>query len=185
MIAVLIAVCEIGFWVTLVAGLIARYLLRRPKLGAALLIAAPAIDLFLLICVAVDLFNGGTASWQHGLAAIYIAFSVAYGPQIVAWADIRFVHRFAGGPAPQRLSGTAYTLKCWKDVLRTLLMAAIASGISGGLIVLVDDTERTRELTTNFRIVGIILVVDVLWAVSYTIWPKKDRAEPRTPASLS
>jgi hypothetical protein len=185
MIAAMIGICEIAFWVALLAGLGARYLLRRPRLSTALLVAAPTIDLILLIFVAVDLLNGGTASWQHGLAAIYIAFSVAYGPQIVAWADVRFAHRFAGGPAPQPLAGAAYALKCWKDVLRSLIMAAIASAISGGLIVLVNDSERTHALVTNFQIVGIILVVDFLWAVSYTIWPKKARPERRTRASLS
>lgn len=55
MILGLIVACEIAFWVAIVAGLSVRYLLRRPKIGAALLLAAPVIDVVLLILVASDL----------------------------------------------------------------------------------------------------------------------------------
>lgn len=173
MILALIVACEVSFWVAILAGLAVRYVLRRPKLGAALLIAAPVIDLVLLVLVAVDLLRGGTASWEHGVAAIYIGFSVAFGHQIIAWADARFAHRFAGAPRPAPLTGRAYTVKCWKDVGRTVLMSVIAGGISGGLILLVGDPERTGELAINFRVLGIILAIDLIWAISYTIWPKK------------
>lgn len=183
MILALIVACEIGFWAAIVAGLSARYLLRRPRLGAALLIAAPVIDVVLLVLVSIDLLGGGTASWEHGLAAIYIGFSVAFGHPIIAWADARFAHRFAGGPMPEQLTGARYTMKCWKDVLRTLLMAAIAGAISGALILLVGDPERTGELAINFRILGIILAIDLIWAISYTIWPKKEIHQPQ-PASV-
>ncbi len=182
MILTLVIACEIAFWVMILAGLGARYLLRRPRLGAALLIAAPVIDVVLLVLVALDLLRGGTASWQHGLAAVYLGFSVAFGRRIIAWTDIRFAHRFAGGPPPQRLTGARYTAKCWQDVLRTLLMAAIAGGIAGGLILLVDDPDRTGELTFAFRILGVALTVDVLWAIGYTLWPRK---EPPPPATAS
>ncbi|GAB2455186.1 hypothetical protein [Xylanimonas ulmi] len=173
MILTAILACEVGFWVAIVAGLTARYVLRRPRLGAGLLISAPALDVVLLALVAVDLARGGAASWQHGLAAIYIGVSGAYGRPMVAWVDVRFAHRFAGGPPPQRLSGARHTAKCWRDVGRTIVMGAIASAISGGLIWWVDDASRTAELTVNFRIVGLILAIDTLWALSYTIWPKQ------------
>ena len=176
MILALILACEIAFWAAILLGLAARYLLRRPKLGAGLLIAAPAIDVVLLALVAIDLLGGGTASWEHGLAAIYIGFSVAFGHQIISWADAHFAHRFAGGPKPRALAGRQYALKCWKDAGRTLLMSVIAAAISLGLVVLVNDAQRTGELLVNFRILGIILLVDVLWAASYTVWPKKPAA---------
>jgi uncharacterized membrane protein len=107
-----IVACEIAFWVAILGGLITRYLLRRPRAGAAMLVAAPVIDVVLLAVVTVDLLGGGTASWHHGLAAIYIGFSVAYGHRMIAWADVRFTHRFVGGPAPERLSGRRYTARC-------------------------------------------------------------------------
>lgn len=173
MILLAIVVCEVAFWVAILAGLAARYLLRRPRLGGALLILAPVIDAILLALVAVDLLGGGTASWHHGLAAVYIGVSVAYGKRMVAWADAHFQHRFAGGPAPERLTGTRYTIKCWRDVLLTGLAVAIAAVTLGAIIFLVNDAERTAALSDFFRILGIIFAIDFLWALSYTIWPKK------------
>ena len=173
MILVAIVVCEVAFWVAIIAGLAARYLLRRPRLGGALLILAPVIDAVLLALVAVDLLGGGTASWQHGLAAIYIGVSIAYGKRMVAWADGHFHHRFAGGPAPTRVTGSRYTVKCWRDVVLTALAVVIAGATLGAIILLVNDAERTAALAGFFRILGIIFAIDFLWAVSYTIWPKK------------
>lgn len=177
MILIAIVACEIGFWVAILAGLVSRYLLRRPRLGAGLLMLAPVIDVVLLVLVAVDLLGGGTASWQHGLAALYIGISIAYGKRMVAWADTRFQYRFAGGPPPERLSGTRYTLKCWGDVLRTLLAVALAATLLGAMIFVVNDPSRTESLAGYFRILGIILAVDVVWAVSYTVWPRKPRGQ--------
>lgn len=173
MILVAIVVCEIAFWVAILSGLTARYLLRRPRLGAVLLVLAPIIDAVLLTLVAIDLLGGGTASWHHGLAAVYIGVSVAYGKRMVDWADIRFKHRFAGGPAPVQLSGFAYTAKCWRDVLLTTLAVTIAAAILGVIILLVADSERTQALLDYFPILAIIFGIDFIWAVSYTIWPKK------------
>ena len=173
MILAAIVLCEVAFWVAIVAGLVARYLLRRPRLGAALLILAPVIDVVLLVLVAVDLLGGGTASWQHGVAAIYVGISVAYGTRMVAWADARFQHRFAGGPAPERLTGARYTAKCWRDVLLTGLAVIIAAAILGAIILLVNDAERTAALSGFFGILGIIFAVDFVWALSYTIWPRR------------
>jgi len=183
MILAAIVVCEVLFWVAILGGLAARYLLRRARFGAALLILAPVIDAVLLALVAVDLLGGATASWQHGLAAIYVGISVAYGKRMVAWADVRFAHRFAGGPAPERLTGMRYTLKCWRDVLLTALAVGIAAAILGFIILLVNDAERTAALSGYFGILGIILAIDLVWALSYTVWPKRS-AEPVQGAAL-
>ena len=183
MILAAIVVCEVLFWVAILGGLAARYLLRRARLGAALLILAPVIDAVLLALVAADLLGGATASWQHGLAAIYVGISVAYGKRMVAWADVRFAHRFAGGPAPERLTGMRYTLKCWRDVLLTTLAVGIAAAILGSIILLVNDAERTAALSGYFGILGIILAIDLVWALSYTVWPKRS-AEPAQGAAL-
>ena len=176
MVLAAIIACEVGFWVAVLGGLAARYLARRPRLGAALLIAAPLIDLLLLILVTVDLLNGSTASWHHGLAALYIGVSVAYGHRMIAWADARFAHRFDGGAAPVRLDGAAYTAACWRDVGRTLLAAVIAGGLLAGLIVVVGEPARTAELESFFPLLGLIVGIDLLWAVSYTLWPRRPAA---------
>ncbi len=36
-----ILICEVGFWVFVGAGLLARYLLGRPRLGVLLLLGSP------------------------------------------------------------------------------------------------------------------------------------------------
>ncbi|MFF1574581.1 hypothetical protein ACFVWR_17710 [Leifsonia sp. NPDC058292] len=180
MVLAAIVACEVAFWVVILAGLVARYRLHRPRLSVWLFFCAPLIDAVLLVLVAIDLLGGGTASWQHALAAVYIGASVAYGRRMVAWADVRFAHRFAGGPKPERLSGAAYTRKCWRDVLLTTLMVAIAGAIIAGLILLIGDPARTAALSGFFGVLGIVFAADLLWAVSYTIWPKKPVAQSQS-----
>lgn len=99
LVGVIIA-CEIGFWVVLLAGLATRYVLRRPWTGAVLLLCVPLVDLVLLWATVLDLRQGAVADWSHGLAAVYLGFSVAFGHDIIRRADQRFAHRFAGGPVP-------------------------------------------------------------------------------------
>ena len=168
---VLIA-CEIGFWLVIVLGLFTRYLFKARTLGLILLALAPVIDLVLVVTTAVHLRSGAEAEWAHGLAAVYVGFSVAYGHQMIRWADIRFAHRFADGPAPIRLSGSDYTLACWKDVARTLLGAAISALVLVGLVWLVGNATQTAALEGWYRILLVFCGVELLWAVSYTIWPR-------------
>ena len=129
MIVGVIVACEIAFWVFVAAGLGARYVLRRERLGMGLLIAAPAADLVLLSVTAFDLGRGGHATFAHGLAAAYLGFSVAYGHRLIAWADRRAAHLRDGTPLPARPFGREYTRQCWADVPRTLLALAVTAGI--------------------------------------------------------
>lgn len=96
---------------------------------------------------------------------------------MIAWADTKFAQRFRGASPRPKPTGLAYTIACWKDAARTLLACAIGAAILGLLILVVGAPERTEELQSFFPLLGLILGIDVLWAVSYTIWPKK-RAEP-------
>jgi hypothetical protein len=168
-----IVACEIGFWVAIVAGLAVRYLLRRRRLGAALLVCAPLLDLVLLAATAVHLRSGAEASWEHSLAALYVGFSVAYGHRLIHWADLRFAHRFAGGPAPDKPYGAAYTRLCWGGVARTALAAVIAATVIGLLVLVVGDADRTAPLLDTFPLLALITGLDLLWAISYTVWPRR------------
>jgi hypothetical protein len=49
MLLAIIAGCEVGFWVILLAGLTARYLLGLRRMGEALLVCVPLVDLVLLV----------------------------------------------------------------------------------------------------------------------------------------
>ncbi|MFG2100732.1 hypothetical protein ACGFJ5_09015 [Micromonospora echinaurantiaca] len=169
MLVAVIVACEVGFWVVLGAGLLARYPLRRPRLGAALLVCVPLVDLVLLAATAVDLRRGATADVTHGLAAAYLGFSVAFGHSMVRWADQRFAHRFAGGPPPVKppRAGWARTRYEWREWGKGLAGWAIACGLLGAAILWVDDAERTRELA-NW--IGKLTLAIVIWLVAFPLW---------------
>jgi len=172
LIAVIVA-CEVGFWVAVVGGLALRYVARRPGAGALVLALAPVIDAVLLAVAALDLAQGGRADWMHGLAALYIGVSLAYGKRMVAWADARFAHRRDGRPLPARPTGWAYTRACWADVLRTLLAVAIAAAVVGAFLLAFGTGARTEALVGWLPVLGVVLGIELLWAVSYTVWPRR------------
>jgi hypothetical protein len=180
MLVAIIVGAEIAFWVVLVAGLVARYLLGRRALGAVLLAAAPAIDLVLLTASVIDLANGATAGVEHGLAAAYIGFSVAFGHSVIRWADARFAHRFAEGPPPPKppRHGRARALHEWREFRKAALAWAIACGLLLAAIAIVGDAARTEALQWWLvRLTG-VLAIWSLWPITYTLWP----ARPKTPA---
>ncbi len=165
--------CEIGFWVLIVAGLVLRYLLGKQRAGLVLLALTPLVDLILLVATVVDLRAGATAGIVHGLAAVYLGMSIAYGHKMIAWADARFAYSFAGGRRPVQYYGARYAKECWKDVVRTIVAVLIAAGLLQLLTLLVGDPSKTEALTGLYPILGIVLMIDLIWAVGYTLWPKK------------
>lgn len=100
MLLAVIAACEIGFWVLLAAGMITRYGFRLPRLGMALLMAVPLVDVVMLVASVIDIRQGGEPSFKHSLAAIFIGVSVGFGHQTLKWADGWAAYRFAGAPRP-------------------------------------------------------------------------------------
>jgi hypothetical protein len=177
MLAALIVATEIAFWVLLLSGLTARYLLRRPRLGAVLLIATPLVDVVLLAATIADLRGGATAAFTHSLAAVYIGVSVAYGHAIIRWADVRFAHRFAGGPAPVRAprSGRAHAAHERRGWLRHLLAWAVGGGLLLAGVAVVGDAERTEALLQTARVWTLVLAIDFLVSYSYTLFPRAPR----------
>jgi hypothetical protein len=175
MIGVLIIACEIGFWAFVAAGLFCRYILKAKQLGAILLICTPLIDLVLLAATAIDLRNGATANFFHGLAAVYIGVSVAFGRRMIRWADERFAHRFAGGPKPSTKPkyGKEHARHERQMWYFHLLAWGIGCALLGGLIWIVGDFSRTSELAVMVLRWSIILLIDFLWSFSYSIWPRK------------
>ncbi|QKW52455.1 hypothetical protein [Streptomyces buecherae] len=180
MIVTMIVIAEVGFWVLLVGGLSVRYLLRRPRAGAAILMCEPVLELALLVATVIDLRDGATASTRHGLAAMYIGFSVAYGHYTMTWADRHFAYRFAGGPKPAKPPkyGMARATHEWKMWLRTALGAGIAAGLLQLAVWFVDDPDRTASLRDMQAPMGMVVGIWLLVALSYTLWPKKDPAGP-------
>ena len=112
LIGLLIIACEIGFWVFVIAGLVARYLLKKKTLGLVFLFCTPLIDLLLLIFTLFDLKNGATADMFHGLAAIYIGASISWGRQMIQW---RTGNLSTDLPAGKNRSNANYTEKNWQE----------------------------------------------------------------------
>jgi hypothetical protein len=175
MLIALIIAAEIAFWLTLFSGLAARYLLRRPRLGMALLVATPLIDLALLVATTIDLRRGGEAALPHALAAVYIGVSVAWGERMVRWADVRFADRFAGGPAPVRppRKGRLHAARERREWLRHLVAWAIGTALVGLGVLVVGDPDRTRALVSVAVLWTLVLTIDFLISFSYTLWPRR------------
>lgn len=172
MIAVIIG-CEIGFWILLAAGLIARYPLRLPRLGWVLLASTPVVDLVLLVASVIDLRNGSTPSIVHAIAAIYIGISIAFGRRTIAWADAWFAHRYAGGPRPDRPArhGAARAARERAGWYRHLLAFAIGGGLLLAAAAMVD-TEAARAMFHGVaRVWLMVLGIDAVISFSYTLWP--------------
>lgn len=126
---------EIAFWVFLVAGLAARYLVRARRASSMLLLCVPLVDVVLVAASAADVATGAPPGLVHGLAALYLGFTVAFGHSIVRWADVRFAHRFAGGPAPEPKprGGPARTRYEWREFAKMALAWVVTLGVAAVL----------------------------------------------------
>ncbi|WP_042142318.1 hypothetical protein [Paucisalibacillus sp. EB02] len=175
MIGWLIIACEIGFWVFVIAGLFSRYILKNKQLSNVLLICTPIVDIVLLIVTFIDLKNGAVASTIHGIAAIYIGVSIAFGHQMIAWADKQFSYYFAGGEKP--VGGKKYGAEHAKlervGWFRHFLAWVMGSLTLIGIIILIDNTDQTEALIGTLKLWSLILVVDFVISFSYTIFPRK------------
>ncbi|MDX3570342.1 hypothetical protein [Streptomyces sp. ID05-47C] len=195
MIVWLIAACEIGFWVLLALGLAVRYLLRWRRTSVVLLLCEPVLELVLFVVTAVDLRNGAEPGWEHGLAALYIGYTVAFGHYTIRWLDGHAAHRLGGAPPPPRPPryGRARALHEAKLWLRALFGGAVAVALLQCAVWYVGDSGDVSSLRsfqgTALRVVGIYGLI----ALSYTVWPRKAPAgagteedvpgEDRTPST--
>ncbi|MFF5423002.1 MULTISPECIES: hypothetical protein [unclassified Streptomyces] len=175
MIVTLIVVCEVGFWVLLAAGLSARYLLRKPRLGMALLLCEPLLEVLLLVVTAVDLKNGAEPSWRHGLAAIYIGYTVGHGHRTVKWLDGHAAHRLGGGPPPPKppqygMERARHEGRIW---LGSVVAASVAAGLLLAAVWYVGDAGDTSKLEASIAGVWRAAGIHGLIALSYVVWPRK------------
>ena len=154
-IAATIAVAEIGFWALVLGGLATRYVLHRRRLSTVLLAAVPLVDVLLLAVTAIDLATGGEAGWSHGLAAVYLGFSVVLGPPLIRSLD----GRFAGLP-PHPTN----EWKLWGRVV-------VASLIAGVLLTALMLIGNTTALAGWFAQLGAITVI---WLIFGPLWRAVD-----------
>jgi len=180
-VAWMIIISEILFWVTIILGLFARYVLKRNKLGLILLAATPVIDCILLATTSIDLYRGATASTVHAVAAVYIGVSLAFGKSMISWADNYFRYYVTKqGAKPAKRYGTEHAKHYFKSWIRHVFAFLIGVGILQLLILLIDDATRTESLASISRIWLIVLGIDFIFAISYFIWPKKSGSSPKS-----
>ncbi|WP_228983877.1 hypothetical protein [Streptomyces sp. DH12] len=183
MVVTLIVVCEVGFWVLLAAGLATRYLLKMPRTGAALLLCEPLLEVVLLVVTAMDLRSGAEPSWRHGLAALYIGYTVGHGHRTVKWLDGHAAHRFGGAPRPQGPPryGRARARHEGRLWLGTLLGAAVATLLLWLSVLYVGDPSRTGPLHDWMGAAWRAAGIHGLIALSYVVWPRKAPEQESAP----
>jgi hypothetical protein len=179
-IAAVIVACEVGLWVLLGLGMVLRYVARLRRTSTAVLAGIPLLDVVLVIATAFDLHRGADVGLVHVLAGFYLGSSVAFGPAIVRWADVRFAHRFAGGPAPLKApkhgpARVAHLMREWYRVLGTV---AIASAV---LVVLILFFAAPEDQAGLWWWVGRAWAVVGLWFVFGPLWESgKSGLSPQT-----
>lgn len=170
----MIVFCEIAFWVVIVLGLAVRYLFKQHTLGLIFLALTPVIDLILLAATGVDLYRGASATLAHRILAVYIGISIAYGKQMIRWADERFQYYVTKqGSKPLKRYGMDYAKHYAKSWIRHVLAFLIGAGLLAGMIYFINDSARTEALSGILKTWTVILGIDFLFTASYFIWPKK------------
>ncbi len=168
-VAAVIIGCEIGLWALLGLGMVVRYPLRLPRTSTAVLAGIPLLDLVLVIATAIDLHGGADVGLVHVLAGFYLGSSLAFGPAIVRWADVRFAHRFDGGPAPRRVpkhgpERAAHLMREWYRVLATVAIASVV------LVVLILFFAAPHDQAGLWSWIGRAWAVVGLWFVFGPLW---------------
>jgi hypothetical protein len=161
--------------------MVLRYLVRLRRTSTAVLAGIPLLDLVLVIATAIDLHRGADVGLAHVLAGFYLGSSLAFGPAIVRWADVRFAHRFAGGPAPrptpkQGPERVAHLMREWYRVVGTVAIASVV------LVVLILFFAEPEDQTSLWWWIGRAWAVVGLWFVFGPLWEsgKKSAAEPES-----
>jgi hypothetical protein len=172
----LVVACEVAFWVLLAAGLVFRYVFRMPRLGLALLLCEPLLEIVLFVATAVDLKNGAEPDWRHGLAAVYIGFTVGLGHSTITWADARVAHRFAGGPPPVRPPkyGRARARHEWRVAGRWILASLVALALLQAAVWYVGGDGDIGALRAWQQRMLWLIGINVIIAGSYTLFPKRE-----------
>lgn len=176
MIVTLIVLCEVGFWVLLAAGLALRYVARKPRLGAAVLLCEPLLEVVLLVVTAMDLKNGAEPGLRHGIAAVYIGFTVGLGHSTIKWVDARVAHRFAGGPPPVKPPryGMARAAHEWRTAARWIVAAVTATALLQAAIWYIGESGDTGSLQTWQQKMLWVIGINLAIAGGYTVFPKQE-----------
>jgi hypothetical protein len=159
--------------VLLLSGLAARYVAGWRRVGGALLLCVPLLDVVLLAATVISVRNGAEPSIWHGLSAAYLGLTVVYGHSTLRWADQKFAQRYGNAPKPTAptLYGRQAIVAAWLSWLRFLLAYGISVGLTVGLIALVGGVQEGAPLLVWLNPLTKILVYSVIWPLITTFRP--------------
>ncbi|WP_315096945.1 hypothetical protein [uncultured Cellulomonas sp.] len=168
-VAALVVACEIAFWVFLAAAVVARYALHLRRTSTVLLLCEPLLEVILLVATVGDLLRGAEPTWTHGLAALYLGFTVGFGRLTVHRVDAWVAHRFAGGPEPEQRPRTRAAARSyeWRLWARVVVAWAVACGVLAVLMVIATEPAQ-REVLLGWA--GRATTVLVGWLVLGPLW---------------
>lgn len=176
-IVILLITAEILFWVFIILGLISRYVMRREKLGLFFFVLTPVIDLTLVIIMSLDLLNGAAATMPHGIAAVYIGVSIAFGKQMIRWADERFKYFvLKTDERPVKTTGIKHAKKYLISWIRHVFAYTLGTGLLWIIIGIVGYADNVAALVHVIKLWTLILMIDLLIALSYFIWPRSEKS---------
>lgn len=144
-------------------------MLRRRRLSTALLLCEPVVEVVLLAATVADLLRGAEATWTHGLAALYLGFTVGFGRATVQRVDGWVAWRFFDGPRPPRVpsGGRERVLHEWRLWLGVLVSWVVAVAVLGLLLLLTDEPAQ-RDVLLGWA--GRATVVLGVWFVAGPVW---------------
>ena len=179
-VAALVVACEIAFWVFLAAAVVARYALHWRRTSTVLLLCEPLLEVILLAATVGDLLRGAEPTWTHGLAALYLGFTVGFGKLTVHKVDAWVAYRFAGGPAPEPRprEGAASRRYEWRLWGRVVIAWLVSCGVLAVLMLIASDAAQ-REVLLGWA--GRATLVLVAWLVLGPVWQElSSRARPES-----
>lgn len=168
-VAALVVVCEVAFWVFLVAAVVARYALRWRRTSTVLLLCEPLLEVVLLVATVGDLLRGSEPTWTHGLAALYLGFTAGFGTYTVHKVDAWVSWRFAGGPRPPQVPKTGAPARAheWRMWGRVVVAWVVAAAVLGVLLLIAQEPDQ-REVLLGW--LGRATLVLVIWFVAGPVW---------------
>lgn len=155
-------IAEISFWVCLFAGFILRYPFKMPRVGMALLVATPIIDFILLVFSYLSLQETGEASFFHGVAAFYIAFSLVFGYDVIRSFDRKYAGK--GSEPADKAARRKQFLKC---VLACIITAIL---LGAGLLV----TGKEGSFWLLYWLIAVAFTPAIWWVVDRYFVKKND-----------
>ena len=169
-VAALVVACEVAFWVFLLAAVAVRYGLGWRRTSTVLLLCEPLLEVVLLVATVGDLLRGSEPTWTHGLAALYLGFTVGFGKWTVHRVDAWVAWRFAGGPRPPRppRTGPAARSYEWRMWGRVVVAWVVAAAVLGVLLLIAREHPDQREVLLGW--LGRATLVLVGWLVAGPLW---------------